>query len=76
MRLPWQKRHVDPNRPHRFKPVAGAVLGDGSAPAVIAPNPTGSWGLAGIVVNASNFAEGGCGICRRPHDHPIHDAEE
>ncbi len=75
MRLRWPRRHVDPSRPHRFKPGAPAVLGDGSAPAVIASNPTGSWGPPGIILNASNFAEVGCEICRRAPDDPIHDVE-
>jgi hypothetical protein len=76
MRPPWKKRHVDPSRPHRFKPGAAPVLGDGSAPAVVASDPTGSWGLPGIIVNASNFAEGDCEVCRRAPDDPIHDVEE
>ena len=80
MRLPWQKRRVeraDPNRPHRFKPVSdGTLLGDGAPPAVIAAGPTGNSALGAIIVTPASIADRGCGVCRRPHDDPIHDPEE
>jgi hypothetical protein len=80
MRLPWQKRRVeraDPNRPHRFKPVSdGTLLGDGAPPAIIAADPSGNAALTGIIVTPASFTDRGCGVCRRPHDDPIHDAED
>jgi hypothetical protein len=71
MRLPWQKRveRVDPNRPHRFELVS-------DPPAVIGSDPTGSWGLPGIIMTRSNSVDRGCAVCRRPRDHSIHDPEE
>jgi hypothetical protein len=80
MRLPWQRRRVepaDPNRPHRFKPVSdGTFLGDGTPPAVIATDPSGNAALTGIIVTSAASTDRGCEVCRRAQDDPIHDAEE
>jgi len=80
MRLPWQKRRVapaDPNRPHRFRPVSdGTVFGDGAPPAVIAAAPSGNSQLGAVIMTRTSFTDRGCGLCRRPHDDPIHDVEE
>jgi hypothetical protein len=72
MRLPWQKQrveHPDPNRPHRFKPVSDPQ-------AIIAMDPAGNAALQGVNLTKASVADEHCAVCRRPHDHSIHDPEE